>query len=105
MIAPIWEVEELAAFIFMRELYSFLEQHPSCLLSEAVSAAQVAVRTTPLEAALEILETNQTGRAGRDLSPYREALGKRCPPKECPFADPFHWSAFIIIGGDVRIGA
>ncbi|HSY17199.1 MAG TPA: CHAT domain-containing protein [Candidatus Acidoferrales bacterium] len=90
VLASLWPVADQSTQLLMREFYRRRESHPGMPKAEALRQAQLALLHGDLRggspAASRGVSLNQTGPAPFPLNP------------DAPYAHPYFWSPFILIG-------
>ncbi len=95
VVCALWEVADVVALLVMEQFYLGLRQGRPA--AEALRDAQVAVRAMTGRDLVAIIED---WRAEQGLIALLDDLPSIAPElyDSCPFADPFHWAPFMLIG-------
>lgn len=91
VMATLWPVADESTSLLMGEFYRLKEQNPQMVKSEAMQKAQQAMIAGKLKSS----GTASGCRAELVSGPERPNF--RCD-KDAPFAHPYFWSPFILIG-------
>src|SRR5262249_19640546 len=97
VLASLWEVSDESTSLLMQEFYRLRETTPAISKAEALRQAQLAMLRGQLK---PVNATRRTGRgakvswkpeAGNTLPAFPETAG-------APFAHPYYWGPFFLIG-------
>ena len=103
VVAPLWQLEEFSTALFMQFFYEGVSSALS--LASAVGRAQKRLRTVTTEQVVR--ELDAFNNSNHPFYPIRQAyrahLVETYAATACPFANPFYWGAFRVLGCDMTI--
>jgi CHAT domain-containing protein/tetratricopeptide (TPR) repeat protein len=108
VIATLWRVDERSTRVLMEKFYR--EVTAGASFAQALQQAQIFLRTLRRETAVQLLAASPTEEKNAltigEAASYLKGLAADPAPAalrgsvEFPFADPFYWAPFIVIGDD-----
>jgi len=98
VLATLWQVSDRSTALVMQEFYRFREAHPGTLKAAALQQAQLAM----LHGGLKVSVATEASRGVKKVPAGKDAissnLGLFKPDPNAPFAHPYYWAPFIMIG-------
>lgn len=92
VIASLWQVSDAGTSEFMVRFYKFRADNPTLTKGEAFRQAQLSLMRGKLDAApAELTETSDSVSGG-------ERLRRFIKNADAPYAHPYYWSPFVLIG-------
>ncbi|HKY55517.1 MAG TPA: CHAT domain-containing protein, partial [Anaerolineales bacterium] len=103
VIAPMWKVDEFSTVVFMEHFYERLKEVKT--VAEAIHRAQIALRNLTTSVLLQKLDAilAKPVSSKRKIESYRDFLAKNFAASDFPYSDPYYWSAFSLIGCNVKL--
>ena len=95
VLASLWPVSDAATPPLMTALYGYRQQHPTASLAEALQAAQLYLLHKPMPASADTVHRGTEAVLSSGDSGNLPSFG--FDPK-APYAHPFYWAPFILIG-------
>jgi CHAT domain-containing protein len=98
VVATLWPVSDAATALLMRRFYAEL-QDAHATTAEAMRRAQMWLRVATTHEVLRLLGElrDEPDPVGGLVAQLRVKL-RATDPDTCPFAAPFYWAAFVVVG-------
>lgn len=98
VVAPLWRVNQMANFLFVRAFYAQAIECPAVSVAQALAHAQHFVRTATAEQIVRWLELYEPDKGRRRVLLASCGLTHKSIGDARPLASPYYWAGYALLG-------